>query len=463
MSAGSPEANRGALDYTKTVQSESQPARSSAPPIDFFEALLDAPNQAATIGRLERFLEERSSLAALHQWLRQRDALGRVQNKHQVAQLLSRDIARLDAMCNQQLNAILHHPRLQQLESSWKNLKYLVDESAEADNVKIRILSVSWDEVARDAERAIEFDQSQLFRKIYTEEFDTPGGEPYGLLIGDYHLRHLPSAEHRTDDISTLGLISQVAAAAFAPFITGADPALFGFDSMSQLETPMNLTRTFEQLEYLKWRRLREQEDSRFLGMIIPRTLVRLPYEDDSARVDQFCFREDVAGPDRSKYLWGNAAYAFATVVIRAFANSGWLADIRGVQRGLAEGGLVTGLPAHSFSTDKRGVALKSSTEVAIVDALENELANLGFMSLCDCVDTEFSAFYACPSIQKPKVFDDPAATRNARMSSMLQYMLCVSRFAHYVKVIVRDKIGSALEASEVEDMLYRWLQKYVT
>lgn len=461
MNAGSPDANRGALAYTETVEADPRAARPATN--DFFEALLDATSQTAALGRLDQFLEEHATLPALRQWLRQRDSLGRVGNKHQVALLLSRDIARLDGMLNRQLNAVLHHPKFQQLEASWRNLRYLVEEAIEADNVKIRVLSASWEEVARDAERAIEFDQSQIFRKVYTDEFDTPGGEPFGLLIGDYQLRHLPSAEHPVDDVATLGLISQVAAASFAPFIAGADPALFGLDSMAQLDTPMNLSRNFEQLEYLKWRRLREQEDSRFLGLIIPRVLARRPYGEDSGRVDEFCFQEDVAGLDRNKYLWGNAGYAFASVVIRAFSTSGWLADIRGVQQGQAEGGLVTGLPVDCFSTDAQGIALKSSTEVAVVDALENELANLGFMSLCDCVDTEFSAFYACPSIQKPKVYDDAAATRNARMSAMLQYMLCVSRFAHYVKVIVRDKIGSTLEASEVEDLLYRWLQKYVT
>lgn len=463
MSGGSADAHRSPTTATELHRRSAPSDGRADAPGGLLGRMLSASEPREALGTLERFLAEDAVLPSLRFWLSQRGALGSVASKDDVARLLSRDIAQLDALLSGQVNAILHHPRFQQLEASWRGLEYLVEQADGAENVKIRVLNASWEELARDAERAIEFDQSQLFRKVYTDEFDTPGGEPFGLLIGDYEIRHQPSAEHRIDDVGTLSLVAQVAAAAFAPFVAGAHPAILGLDDFSRLEMPLNLPRSFEQLEYLKWRRFREQEDARFVGLTVPRVLRRLPYDDDGTRIDAFRFREDVAGPDRRKYLWGNAAYAFGAVVIRAYAQCGWLADIRGVQEGLEEGGLVTGLPVHSFNTDRQGIALKTSTDVALTDAQENELGDLGFMALCSCMDTEFSAFYGCPSVQKPRKYDDPAATRNARMSAMLQYMLCASRFAHYVKVMIRDKVGSATEASEVENTVYRWLQRYVT
>lgn len=411
--------------------------------------------------KLGRFLRESSAPRALALWLEFAGVAPTT--KDQVLLHLSREIARLDGILTRQVNAILHHPQFQKLEASWRGLKYLVEQSVDADNIKIRVLNISWKEIARDAERAIEFDQSQLFKKIYGEEFDTPGGEPYGLLIGDYEIRHRPGPDHPTDDLSVLTSVSHVAAAAFAPFVASADPALLGLDDFVQLERPLNLSRTFEQMEYLKWRAFRDSEDSRFVGLALPRVLTRLPYEDDGSRVDGFRFKEDVEGPDRDKYLWGNAAYAFASVVVRAFAQTGWLAEIRGVQRGVEGGGLVTGLPTPSFKTDRRGVAPRFGTEVAVTDEQEKELGELGFIPLCHCHDTEYAAFYGNQSVQKAKKFDVAAATINAKLSAMLQYMLCVSRFAHYVKVIGRDKVGSFAEADECENFLHRWLQRYVT
>ena len=441
----------------------------SAPAGEPLSGLIDAlvsatrpvPDDAGTL--LRRFLEERSPAEALTLWLRLTRVPGRPAGKEQVVRGLGRAIASLDAAITGQVNAILHHPRFQKLESAWRGLHYLVQQAEGAENVKIRVLTVSWRDLARDAERAIEFDQSQLFRKVYSEEFDTPGGEPFGVLLGDYEIRHRLTEEHPVDDLSTLKAISGVAAAAFAPFITAAHPALFGLNEFATLEQPLNLPRTFDQLEYLKWQEFRTSEDSRFVGLALPRVLMRLPYEDDGTRADGFRFREDVTGPDREKYLWGNAAYAFGAVLIRAFAQSNWLADIRGVRRDEEGGGLVSGLPVHSFTTDKRGVAAKSSTEILISDRQESELSRLGFVPLCHCTDTDFSAFYTNQSAQKPKGYDDPAATMNARISSMLQYTLCVSRFAHYLKAIARDKMGAFSEPEECEDYLHRWLQKYVT
>jgi type VI secretion system ImpC/EvpB family protein len=377
--------------------------------------------------------------------------------------MVAHDVAQIDALLSEQVNAILHHPKFQRLEASWRGLRWLVDQGDPDDkSIQIRVLNVTWRELERDLERAGEFDQSQLFRKVYNAEFDAPGGTPYGLLLGDYEIRHGLSPEG-INDLRVLERISEVAAAAWAPFVAAADPALLGLSSFADLQYPVNLPRTFEQLEYLKWRAFRETPDARFVGLVLPRVLRRLPYEDDGSRRDGFRFREDVSGPDPSKYLWGTAVYAFGAVVLRSFAESGWLAGIRGVQQGVEGGGLVVGLPAHSFATDKRGVVAKSSTDVLIHDRQEPELSDLGFIPLCQCQDVPYAAFYACHSVQKPKKYDELSATLNAKVSALLQYMLCASRFAHYLKVMMRDKVGSFSDPEKCEDFLHRWIHQYVT
>lgn len=404
----------------------------------------------------DRFLGEPSPAQALALWLREGHRATAGVAGAEVKRILSRDIAELDALLTEQTNAILHHPAFQRLEASWTGLRYLVDQVDDASQVKVRVMSLSWQELARDIDRAIEFDQSQVFRKIYSAEFDTAGGEPYGLLVGDYHLHHHPA------EVATLAGMAQVAAASFAPFIAGAHPAVFGLDEFTQLERPMNLARTFDQTEYLKWRALREAEDTRFLGLALPRVLMRLPRLRDGSRVDGFDYEEGGELSSRREYVWGNAAYAVAAVVVRAYQETGWLADIRGVRDGQS-GGVVRGLPVHSFATDAPGVAPRSSVEVQIAEAQEKELADLGFIPLCHCHDTELAVFYSNQSLQKPPTFDEPSATANARLSSMLQYLLCVSRFAHYVKVLTRDKLGAYTEASDLERFLHNWLQEYVT
>ncbi len=383
--------------------------------------------------------------------------------KERLASLLTRDIALIDALLTRQVNAILHHPAFQKLEASWRGLLYLVRQAPDGENVKVRVLSITWKELVRDLERAIEFDQSQLFRKVYNEEFGTPGGEPYSLLLGDYEIFPRPGPDHPTDDMATLGGLASVAAAAFAPFVLGAHPAMLDLTSYTELELPLDLTRTFEQIEFLKWKALRDREDARFVGLTLPRVQARLPYRDDGSRADGFRFREEVSDPSRRQYLWGTAVYAFASVVVRAFAEYGWPAAIRGVQRGVTGGGLVTGLVIDSFGTDRNGLVPKSSTDGIITDALEKELGELGFIPLCHCQDTNLAAFYGNQSIQKPKVYDELPATVNARMSAMLQYMFCVARFAHYIKVITRDKVGSFATAADVEEYLRKWLMRYTT
>ena len=305
------------------------------------------------------------------------------------------------------------------MEASWRGLRYLIDQVPSSETVKVRVLNLSWQDLSRDLKRALEFDQSQLFRKVYGDEFDMPGGEPFAVLLGDYEFTNHP--EH----LDMLGQIAGVAAAAFAPFIAAAHPGLLDLNSFADLERPLNLPRTFEQFTYLKWRSLRQAEDVRYIGLTMPHVLWRLPYKDDNSRVDGFRFREEVGRPDRRDYLWGNAAYAFGAVLARAFAASGWLAEIRGVRRGQEEGGLVTGLPVHSFGTDKAGLVPKCSTDVIITDALDKELGELGFLPLCWCQDTELSAFHGSQSIQSPKAYDEMEATVNARLSAMLQYMFC--------------------------------------
>ena len=404
-----------------------------------------------------KFKTSTSDRAALEAWLGPLDGL----TKDDIVLRLNRDAGLIDKLLNDQVNAILHHPQFQKLEASWRGLEYLVEQGADANNLKIRILSVSWRDLVRDLERAIEFDQSQLFRKVYNDEFGSPGGEPFGLLLGDYEIEPAPRPGHDSDDVQALTNISRVAAAAFAPFVASVSPVMFAADQFADLQRSLNLGDSFDQPAFIKWRAFRQTEDSRFIGLTLPRILMRLPYVDYPGRNDRFRFREEVGGPDQSKYLWGNAAYAFGGVVIRAFAETGWLADIRGIEPNQIGGGVVTGLPAHAFSADRRGVSRKCSTDLIVTDAQEKELGELGFIPLCTCKRTELSAFYTTPSVQAAKKYDELAATVNARLSSMLQYMLCVSRFAHYVKVIGRDRVGSFTESEDLESLLNNWLIRY--
>lgn len=369
---------------------------------------------------------------------------------------IDRLVASIDQLISEQLNAVLHHPDFQRLESSWRGLDYLVSHAAGLPGIKLRVLNLHWRELVRDLERAIEFDQSQFFTKVYSEEFGSPGGEPFGVILGDYAFSHRVAS-----DMEAIESLSHVAAAAFAPMVMSADPALFGLGSFAELGPPVDIPRIFRETEYLKWRAFRDTEDARFIGLVLPRVLMRVPYPETGARVDGFRFHEQVAVPDGSAYLWGSAVYALGAVLIREFAESGWLASIQGVERGVESGGLVTGLPQHDFATDAPGVAAKISTDVLITDADEKTLGELGFMPLSHCKDTRWSAFYGSSSVQRPKHFDELSATVNARLSSMLQYMFCVSRFAHYLKVIGRDRIGSFATADEVENTLQRWLIGY--
>jgi type VI secretion system ImpC/EvpB family protein len=373
-------------------------------------------------------------------------------------------LAQIDEAVNRQINAILHHPQFQRLEASWRGLSYLHDclLREDQDNVKLRFLDASWQELERDFQKQREFDQSHLFKAVYENEFGQAGGEPFGVLIGDYEIRPHLSRDYQRDDLAVLRSIGQVAAAAFCPFIAAASPSMFGFEDFSRLERTVDLERYFRDQSFFRWQKLREEEDSRFVGLTLPRVLMRLPYQDDPGRVDGFRFREEVQqGPDVSNYLWGNAAYAFAGVLLRSFSQTAWFVDTRGVEPGVDGGGLVPGLTVPSFDTDSPGIALKSSTDVVVSDNLERLLSELGFIPLCACPDTEYSAFYSNRSIQKPQRYSAPEATASARLSSMLQYMFCVSRFAHFLKVMARDLIGS-MSTNDLQRHLNNWIADYI-
>jgi len=355
--------------------------------------------------------------------------------------MINARIAQIDHLISIQLNEILHHPDFQKLEASWRGLKYLLDQSSTSDMLKIKVLNVSKRELLRDLQRAPEFDQSALFKQVYEEEFGTFGGAPFAALIGDYEFGPGPQ------DIELLEKISQVAAAAHAPFLSAASPQFFNMDSYTNLDAPRDLGKIFDSTEYAKWKSFRQSEDSRYVGLTAPHVLMRLPYGKNDVPVEAFAYEEGVDGTDHSKYLWGNAAYALGARLTDAFFNYGWCAAIRGVEGG----GLVEGLPVHTFYTDEGDVAMKCPTEVAITDRREKEMADQGFIPLVHCKGTDYAAFFSVQSCQKPKKYDKPEATANARIATQLPYILAMSRFAHYLKSMMRDKIGSFMSRTDCE------------
>ncbi len=361
-------------------------------------------------------------------------------------------IAQIDDLISAQLNEILHAEELQRLEASWRGLHYLVMNTETGPMLKIRVLNASRAELQKDLEKAVEFDQSQLFKKIYEEEYGTFGGTPYGLLIGDFAFGRHPQ------DIAFLEKISQVAAAAHAPFIAAASPRMFDLDSFTDLGAPRDLAKIFESAELIKWRSFRESEDSRYVALTLPRILMRLPYGPDTKPVEEFNFVEDTDGRDHSKYLWGNPAYALGQRITNAFALYKWTAAIRGVEGG----GLVTGLPTHTFRTDEGDIALKCPTEIAITDRREKELSDLGFIALVHCKGTDYACFFGGQTTNKPKQYITDAATANANLSARLPYVLAACRFAHYIKAMMRDMVGSFMSRENVSTYLNTWIMQYV-
>jgi type VI secretion system protein ImpC len=363
-------------------------------------------------------------------------------------------IAAIDRKLTEQVNLILHHEDFQGLESAWRGLHYLVNNTETDETLKIKVFNVSKKELGKTLKkfRGTAWDQSPIFKKVYEEEYGQFGGEPYGLLVGDYYFDHSPQ------DVQLLGDIAAVAAGAHAPFIAAAAPTVMQMDSWSELSNPRDLTKIFGTPEYASWRSLRESEDSRYVGLAMPRYLSRLPYGAKTEQVEEFAFEEDTSAPESANYTWSNAAYAMATNITRAFKLYGWTTQIRGIE----SGGAVEALPTHTFPTDDGGVAMQCPTEIAISDRREAELAKNGFMPLVHKKNSDFAAFIGAQSLQKPQEYDDPAATANANLAARLPYLFATCRFAHYLKCMVRDKIGSSMTRSQLETWLGQWLMRYV-
>ncbi|MEM7235045.1 MAG: type VI secretion system contractile sheath large subunit [Planctomycetota bacterium] len=363
-------------------------------------------------------------------------------------------IAEIDHKLTEQVNAIIHHEDFQQLEGSWRGLHHLVNNTETDEMLKIRFMNISKKDLGKNLKKfkGTAWDQSPIFKKLYEEEYGQFGGEPYGCLVGDYHFDHSPP------DVELLGEIAQISAAIHAPFIAGADPGAMQMDSWQELSNPRDLTKIFQTPEYAAWRSLRESEDSRYIGLAMPRFLSRLPYGAATDPVEGFNFEEDVDDADHTKYAWSNAAYAMAVNVNRAFKQYGWCSRIRGIE----SGGAVEGLPCHTFPTDDGGVDMKCPTEIAISDRREAELAKNGFMPLVHKKNSDFAAFIGAQSLQAPAEYDDPDATANANLAARLPYLFSTCRFAHYLKCIVRDKVGSFKERSDMQNWLQDWILQYV-
>ena len=411
---------------------------------------------------LDKILTEGKMARDEYQAERAKDMIGEFVNQVMAGELtmsknmdvaINSRIAEIDRLISAQMNEIMHHEDFQKLEGSWRGLQHLVRNSLTGPMLKIRVMNITKKELLKDFERALEFDQSTLFKKIYEDEYGTFGGAPFGAMIGDFEFGNHPQ------DMAVLEKISEVAAAAHAPFLSAASAGLFGWDTFSEMTEVRDVSKIFDRTEYMKWRSFRESEDSRYVGLTLPHVLMREPYGAATKPTETFRFEEDVDGKDHKKYLWGNAAYALGTRLTEAFSMHGWCVAIRGVEGG----GLVQGLPAHTFETDEGEVAMKCPTEVAITDRREKEFSDNGFIPLVHCKGTDYAAFFATQSANKAKKYDSDAANANARLSTQLQYIFAVSRFAHYLKAMMRDKIGSFMSRSDAEQFLNKWIMNYVT
>jgi type VI secretion system protein ImpC len=398
---------------------------------------------------------ERSRAEDLIRTLTEEALKGTVTWSKNVGQTIKAGIEVIDKALSKQLAAVMHHRDFQKLEGTWRGMHHLVMNSETSANLKIRVLNVAKKDLFKDVDKAVEFDQSQIFKKLYENEFGTPGGEPYGALIGDYEFSNHP------EDVELLSKMSNVAAAAFCPFISAASPKLFGFEGdWNELSKPRDLEKIFETVEYTKWRSFRDSEDSRFTTLVMPRVLSRLPYGANTKPIEEFGYEEvDSSKPvSHDSYTWMNAAYVYGTKLTDAFAKYGWCVAIRGAEGG----GKVEGLPAHVFKSDDGDSDLKCPTEVGITDRREAELSKMGFLPLCHYKNTDYAVFFGGQTAQKPKKYDRPEATANAAISARLPYIMATSRIAHYLKVMARDKIGSFMEASDCEAWLNRWIKNYV-
>lgn len=362
-------------------------------------------------------------------------------------------IAQLDKKLSEQINLILHHPGIQSLESAWRGLHYLVNNTESDELLKIRVFNISKNELAKTLKKfkGTSWDQSPVFKKIYEQEYGQLGGEPYGALVADYYF------DHSAPDVELLSSMAKISAAAHAPLISAVDPAVMLMDSWQELANPRDLTKLFQTPEHAAWRSFRESDDSRYVGLTMPRFLSRAPYGAKTNPVEEFDFEERTDG-DPAKYTWTNAAYAMAVNINRSFKNYGWCSQIRGIE----SGGAVEGLPVHSFPSDDGGVDMTCPTEIAISDRREAELAQNGFMPLVHKKNTDFAAFIGAQSLHQPAEYEDPDATANANLAARLPYLFATCRFAHYLKCIVRDKVGSFKERDDMQLWLNNWIGRYV-
>lgn len=426
---------------SKKQQSDTQEAKTEE--VSFLEQAISATKQTP-----------RDETEDLLKTLTQEAMKGTVTWDKNLTVTINSAIAAIDQALSAQLSAIMQHEKFQKLEGSWRGLHHLVSNSETSTQLKIRMLNISKKELTRDLEKAVEFDQSQIFKKIYESEFGTAGGEPYSALIGDYEFSSHP------DDINLLSNMSNIAAAGFCPFISASAPEMFGFESFTELSKPRDLEKIFESAEYIKWRSFRDSEDSRFVVLTMPRVLARLPYGKDTKPIEAFNFEEAKAGSGHKHddYCWMNAAYAMGAVLTRSYAEYGWCTSIRGAEGG----GKVEGLHSHVFMSDDGDMDQKCPTEIGITDRREAELSKLGFLPLCHYKNTDYAVFFGAQTTQKPKKFDDPDATANTEISARLPYIMATSRIAHFLKVMARDKVGSFMEASDAEEWLNKWISNFV-
>jgi type VI secretion system protein ImpC len=421
------------------------PATVEAPSIDL-EAII---NTTLRIRDEEQRLATKSALEA---WIE--DIMSRAKSVPEDAyRTIKEQIDEIDARVARQLNEVLHHKEFQRVEATWRGLRYLVNQSETGEMLKIKVLDVSKKDLAEDLRRKADFESTEIYKKVYSAEYDMAGGSPYGVLIGDYEF------SHSNADVEMLRKMSGVAAAAHAPFIAAASPEMFDLDDLSQLDQPNDLRRAFESADYAKWRSFRATSESRYVGLCLPHVLIREPYVPDPGRVESFRFKEDVDGRDHSKYLWTNAAYAFATRLTDAFNQYSWCAAIRGLENG----GKVEDLPLHTFTTKEGDRVSKCPTEVQITDTREQELVHLGFMPLVHYKNSDYAVFFGVPSCHRPPKYPTKEAEENARLGAELNYLMPVTRIAHYLKALARDKVGSFMSRDECHRFLNDWITRYVT
>ena len=455
-------------DEPSSIPSHDSAGQSARPLFDSIRTIgtsrEDSEQAKKNHGALDDFLAEPSWARKIALWLGSDNVRKWATSKKAVSQQIARDIARIDKLIASQLNAILHHEKFKRLEASWRGLEYLVACKEQHYNpssqLRLQVWNVSWAELRNDQEGAIEFDQSLFFKKVYEEGIGTPNGTPFSSILVDFDLHPRPSREHPFDDITILRRLSETSAAAFAPLFINASPSMFGVESFDEVRQTLDLESLHQKLDYFGWQRFRETEESRFVSVVLPRMLIRKPYRPECDHHLNFAFEEILE--KRNDHLWGGAVFGIGEVLIRNFSESGWFSNIRGVERGIVSGGLVVGPTRDAFETEPDANATKPLTDLMITDGFERQLSKIGFMALCPCKDTSTGAFYSCPSAQKPRRYNGAEANANSELSTLTNYILCASRFAHYVKVITRDKIGGSMDAGDLQSFLSDWLIDYV-